>query len=127
MSLPRLFSPRSIAVIGASHTVGSVGNDLVKNITQGYKGKIFPINPKGGQLYNLPVLTNLKHLPQQVDLAVIAVPAAVVPIVLKEVGQHKIPAAIVISAGFREIGNLDGEHALVKIAEKYKITLVGPN
>jgi acetate---CoA ligase (ADP-forming) len=127
MSLSQVFNPRSIAVIGASHTVGSVGNELVKNLTAGFKGEIYPINPKGGELYGLPVFTNLKQVKHSIDLAVIAVPAQVVPIVLKETGLHKIPAAIVISAGFREVGNTEGEQELVKLAAKYKITLVGPN
>ncbi len=128
MNLHAVFAPQSIAVIGASHEVGSVGNDLVKNLaTQGYAGKVFPVNPKGGELYGLAVRPNLKAIPQHVDLAVIAVPAAVVPIVLAEAGRKKIPAAVVISAGFRESGNQGAEAELVKIAKHYHITLIGPN
>lgn len=127
MSLSNVFKPRSIAIVGASHSVGSVGNDLVKNLANGFTGPIYPINPKGGELYGHEVYPNLKQVKHPIDLAVIAVPAAVVPIVLREVGLHKIKAAIVISAGFKEVGNLEGEQELINIANKFKITLIGPN
>lgn len=127
MSLSAVFSPQSVAVIGASTQVGSVGNDLVKNLTQGFMGKIYPVNPKGGELYGLPVITDVKHLPRGVDLAVIAVPAPVVPTVLEQAGKRNVRAAIVISAGFKEVGNVALEQKLVTTARKYKMTLVGPN
>lgn len=127
MSLKHIFAPRSIAIIGASGTPGSVGNDLVKNISQGFVGAIYPVNLKGGELYGHSVFTSIKKIAKPIDLAVIAVPAVVVPQVLTEVGQAKIKAAIVISAGFREAGNEAGEKELLAIATKYKITLIGPN
>lgn len=128
MSLSAVFNPRSIAVIGASHQLGSVGNDLVKNLVmQKYQGKVFPINPKGGMLYGLLVQPDVKSVREQIDLAIIAVPAAIVPQVLIEVGKKKVKAALVISAGFRESGNPEAENELVSIAKKYKLTLVGPN
>lgn len=127
MSLTHVFSPRSIAIVGASSTPGSVGNDLVKNISQGFAGTIYPVNLKGGELYGHPVFTSVKAINKAVDLAVIAVPAAIVPQVLTEVGQAKIKAAMVISAGFKEAGNDAGEKELIAIADKYKITLIGPN
>lgn len=127
MSLTHVFSPKSIAIIGASTKEGSVGNDLVKNLTKGYQGNIYPVNPKGGTLYDLEVYRSVSDISQKVDLAVIAVPAAIVPTVLQEAGQKKIPAAVVISAGFKEAGNEAAEQELLKIADKYNITLIGPN
>lgn len=127
MSLHAVFSPRSIAIIGASTQVGSVGNDLVKNLTIGFTGDVYPVNPKGGELYGLPVYPSIKAIPNAVELAVIAVPAAVVPQVLTEAGKKKVKAAVVISAGFKEVGNVDLENQVAAIAKKYKITLVGPN
>ncbi len=128
MNLDAVFRPHSIAVIGASSQPGSVGNDLVKNlVTQGYQGKIFPVNPKGGELFGRKVYPTVKPIPQHVDLAIIATPAPIVPKVLIEVGRKKIPAALVISSGFRESGNEAGEKELLAIAQKYHLTLIGPN
>lgn len=127
MSLKAVFSPSSIAVIGASHQVGSVGNDIAKNLTNGYQGKIFFVNPKGGELYGQPVYADLNKINQAVDLVIVAVPAVIVPQVLTEAGKHNVKAAIVLSAGFREIGNIDLEKQIVDICKKYNITLVGPN
>lgn len=127
MSLPAVFTPKSIAVIGASTQPGSVGNDIVKNLSEHFKGAIYPINPKGGELYGLPVFASIGDVPGAVELAVVAVPAKIVPLVLKEAGQKKIKAAVVISAGFSEVGNFVDEEKLVALAEEFGFTLVGPN
>ena len=123
-----LFSPQSIAVVGASTQKGNVGNDVLKNIIEsGYEGEVYPVNPKGGELYGKKVLRDIQEVPEGVDLAIIIVPARVVSDVLEVCGKKKIPSAIVISAGFREAGNLDAEKELMEIAKKYSITLLGPN
>lgn len=127
MSLKAVFSPRSIAVIGASHQLGSVGNDVAKNITAGYEGKLYFINPKGGELYGRQVLKSIKEVTGSLDLIIVAVPAAIVPQVLSEAGKKGIKAAIVLSAGFREVGNVELEEKIVAISKKYNFTLVGPN
>jgi acetyltransferase len=127
MSLSAVFSPKSIAVLGASSQPGSVGNDIVKNLVASFSGKIFPINPKKGELYGLPVCASIADVPQAVDLAVICVPAAIVETVLVEAGKKKIKAAVVISAGFKEVGNGELEQKIVALARKYGFTLVGPN
>lgn len=127
MSLHAVFSPQSVAIIGASTQPGSVGNDIVKNLAENFKGKIYPINPKGGELYGLQVYENIKAVPHSVDLVVIAVPSTIVPEVLTQAGKKKIKAAIVISAGFKEIGNQELENQLVTIAKKYNFSLIGPN
>jgi acetyl coenzyme A synthetase (ADP forming)-like protein len=125
--LSAVFSPRSIAVIGASAELGTVGNDILKNLTLGFRGKIYPVNLKGGEMFGLPVYKTIGEIPGAVDLAVIAVPAPVVAQVLEESGKKHVRAAIVLSSGFRESGNVTGEQLLVKIANKYGVTLVGPN
>lgn len=127
MSLKAVFAPSSIALIGASHQVGSVGNDLAKNLTAGYEGKLYFINPKGGELYGRVVNTSLKEISGTLDLIIVAVPAVIVPQVLTEAGKKGIKAAIVLSAGFREVGNIELEQEIVKISHKYAFTLVGPN
>lgn len=127
MSLRAVFSPTSIAVIGASHQVGSVGNDIAKNLSSGYKGQVFFVNPKGGELYGHQVYTDLQSINHSIDLIIVAVPAAIVPQVLTQAGKKKVKAAIVLSAGFREVGNADLEKEIVEICKKNNITLVGPN
>ena len=126
-----LLSPTSIAVIGASAQEGKVGHDILKNlITQGYAGAIFPVNPKGGEILGKKVFTSVSTIPENVDLAIIVIPAALVPQALKECGEKKIPSVVIISAGFSEVHTDAGkklEEELQTIAAQYKILLIGPN
>ena len=83
-----LFYPESIAVVGASTRVGSVGNDVLKNIVeQKYAGKIYPVNPKATGLYGLKCFADVNELPENIDLAIIIVPAPLVPDVLDRAGK----------------------------------------
>ncbi len=130
MSLHTLFSPKSIAVVGASTQPGSVGNDIAKNLVKSdFRGKIFLINPKGGELFGKTCFASIKDLPEEIDLAIIIVPAAIVPVVLREAGEKMVRAAVVISAGFRETGpsGLALEEEIIAIAKEFKIELLGPN
>lgn len=128
MNLDSVFYPQSIAVVGASTKTGSVGNDLVKNLVkQGFEGKIYPVNPKTDRLFDLPCYPTLTAIGQKVELAIIAIPAAGVPAILEECGSLKIRGAIVISAGFKEIGNTELENQLLAICQKHDIALIGPN
>lgn len=128
MNLKYLFNPSSIAVVGASAQVASIGNDLVKNLVQGgFKGKIFPVNPKLTELFGLNAFASLTAIPEPADLAVIAVPAPVVLQVIKEAAVKKIKAAVIITAGFKESGHADLEKDIAEICQKNKIALVGPN
>lgn len=126
-----LLSPASIAVIGASSQEGKVGHDILKNLlTQGYSGKVFPVNVKGGEILGKKVYTSVKDIDDAVDLAVIVIPAAVVPLALKECGEKGIKSVVVISAGFSEVHTDEGktlEEELIIIANQYSIHLVGPN
>jgi len=128
MSLKSLFYPKSIAIIGASSREKTVGNDIVKNLVyQGYKGKIIPINPKIEELYGKKVFSDINLVDTTIDLAVVAIPAKFVPENLEQAAKKGAKAAIVISAGFKEIGNIELESQLKKVCEKNKISLVGPN
>jgi acetyltransferase len=126
-----LLNPASIAVIGASSQEGKVGHDILKNLlTQGYDGIVFPVNVKGGEILGKKVYASVKDISDAVDLAVIVIPAKLVPEALTECGEKGIPSVIVISAGFTEVHTDDGkklEEELVSIAKKYNIALVGPN
>ncbi len=128
MSLRKLFYPKSIAIIGASSREKTVGNDVVKNLVeQGYQGKIFPVNPKIDKLYGLDVYSDISEVEGQIELAVVAIPAKFVPKNLEIAASKGAKAAVVISAGFKEIGNLELELELQEVCQKNQMVLVGPN
>ncbi len=128
MSINSLFYPKSIAIIGASSREKTVGNDVVKNlVNQGYQGKIIPINPKIEELYGVKVYPDLYSVKEEIDLAVVAIPAKFVPKNLEEAAKKGIKAAIVISAGFKEVGNIELEEQLKEVCSRNNISLVGPN
>ena len=129
--LEEFFSPHSIAVIGASANPSKLGYAVLNNLVSGgYAniGKIYPINLSGGQILNLPTYPSVLDVPDPIDLAVIVIPYPVVPDALTECGKKGIPAAIIISAGFREAGmeGLERELQLIDIAKEYHIRLIGP-
>jgi acetyl coenzyme A synthetase (ADP forming)-like protein len=129
-NLDTLFSPRSIAVVGASTEPGSVGNDVAKNlIGSAYDGEVFLVNPKTNTLFDRKCHAKISDLPETPDLAIIIVPAGIVPGVLRETAEKGTGAAIVISAGFKESGEdgLSLENELVAIAKEYGVALLGPN
>ncbi len=128
--LDMFFNPRSVAVIGASRTPGKLGYTVLHNIVQhGYRGAIYPVNPTADQILGLKCYPNILAVPGPVDLAVVTVPGKIVPAVLTECGDKGVKGAIVISAGFREMGP-EGRHRereIVEIARRYGMRLIGPN
>ena len=130
MSLKYLFEPRSVAVIGASETEGSIGKTVVSNMLQAqFQGKIFPVNPKYKSVLEILCYSSVAHIEEQVDLAVIVTSAKSVPSLLESCGKKGVYVVIVISAGFKETGE-EGtllEQQVVAIAKKYGIRLLGPN
>lgn len=128
MSLTALFYPKSIAVIGASEKTGSVGNEIAKNLaTQGYRGKLYFVNLKGDRLFGRKIITDLSFVKHGLDLAVIAIPAALVVEEVKKLVPLNVKAVVVISAGFGEAGNKMAEDDLVKVCGDNDIVLIGPN
>lgn len=130
MHLHSLFTPRSIAVIGASTKPGSVGNSLTENlISYGYAGKIYPINPKTDTLFGLRCYPSIHDINDEVDLAIIIIPASGVLGALTEAGDKGVKAVIIISSGFKEIGGAGQvlEHEITKKAKEFEIALLGPN
>ncbi len=104
-SLDPLFKPTSVAVVGASATAGSVGSILMRNLLENpFGGVVYPINPKRRSVHGVLCYPSLTALPEAVDLAVIATPAATVPATIRQCVQRGIAAAIIISAGFSELG-----------------------
>lgn len=128
--LDRLFSPRSIAVIGASKTVGKVGYLTLSNLVQsGFQGPIVPVNSAGGELLGLTVYKQLADYPDAIDLVVIAVPAEMVPAAASEAVAKKAGAVVVVASGFKEAGS-EGralEDELIAICRRGGVRLLGPN
>jgi len=128
--LSYLFNPKAVAVIGASAAPQKIGYAIVNNlIKSGYKGKIHPINPKEKEILGLPCLPAIGKVETPVDLAVISVPARFCVPVLKECGEAGVKGAIIITAGFKEVGveGLKLERELQAVGKKYNMRLVGPN
>jgi len=126
-NLDSIFKPNSVAIVGASTKIGSVGNAIVKNLIQGFAGHVYPVNPKTDELDGLKCYKSLTAIGAAIDLMVIVVPAAIVPAILEEGGALGIKGAIIISAGFKEAGNIELENSIKDICAKYDIALIGPN
>lgn len=127
--LQRLFCPKRIAIIGASHIAGKVGHDIFINARNGFRGDVYPVNPSVEKIQGVRCFKKINDIKTNIDVAVIVVPAAAVADVLRECGKKRIPFAVIISAGFREIGEEGraAEKVLQQIAKKYRIQIVGPN
>ena len=125
-----LFSPQSIAVIGASGTPGKWGHSMVaRPIQSAFRGPIYPINPKAKAIEGLTVYPNLRDVPGPVDMAVVTVPAAMVPDAVRDCAAKGVKAMVVISAGFAETGPAGKalQDEIVDIARSANIRLMGPN
>jgi acetyl coenzyme A synthetase (ADP forming)-like protein len=124
----RIMKPDAVAVIGASNESGKIGNSVMKNlINGGYQGAIYPIHPSADSVMGKKAYKSVKDVPGVIDVAVFAIPAKFVAQALIEVGEKKIPGAVLIPSGFAETGNVAGQDELVAIARKYDIRLMGPN
>ena len=129
-SVARLLAPNVVAVIGASRTPGTVGNAVVVNICEnGFTGIVHPINPNAASIRGLKCYPSIADVPDHVDLAVITVPATAVAGVLGECGEAGVHGAVILSAGFAEVGagGQGNEAALVRLARRYGMRLIGPN
>lgn len=128
MNVDVLFNPSSVAIIGASRDPGKIGHVLLRNFIEGgFRGKIYPVNPKSEEILGLKCYPSVGKIKEKVDLAVISIPAKLVPDALRECGEKGVKGAIVISGGFAEVGNIALENELREIAIKYNIACLGPN
>ena len=128
--LEAVLAPRSVAVVGASGDVTRWGGSAVQNILNGgFTGDIYPVNPKGGEFFGLPVSTGLDDLPAAPDLALLAVGARQLPEMIAQCGGAGVRAAVAIAAGFSETGEAgkEAEAALARSAADAGVTLIGPN
>lgn len=129
MSLSKLFHPSTVAVIGASRKEGQVGREVFTNLIDTFPGDVFPVNPKADQLEGLKCYDSVTEIPEEIDLAVIAVPAGIVPGVLRECDQVGIGNVIVVSGGFKEVGEkgVELEREIAQFAKQRGINMIGPN
>lgn len=128
--LEMLTEPRGVAVVGASTSPDKLGYQVLHNIIQyGYEGGIYPVNPTAPEILGHKAYASVLDCPDPVDLAVILVPNKAVPAVLEQCGQRGLKGAVIITAGFREVGPAGRalEQQLIDTAKRYGMRLIGPN
>ena len=124
------FSPKTVAVIGATENPGTVGRTVLWNlVTSPFGGTVYPVNPKRPSVLGVKAYASISDIPEQVDLAVIVTPPPSIPGLIRECGENGVQGAIVISAGFKEIGpeGAELERQLLVEAQKANIRIIGPN
>src|SRR5713226_10396922 len=128
--LDAIFSPSSIAIVGASRHRGKIGYEILHNlISNDYQGTVYPVNPKATSIHGIRAYPNVLEIPDAVDLAVITVPAEVALQAVEDCGKKGVQGLVVITAGFREIGDvgMDREARLLAVCAQYGMTMIGPN
>lgn len=129
-SLTPFFSPRGVAIVGASTDPMKLGYGVARNLLQSqYRGAVHFVNPKAESLMGLPMYPSLKDVPDPVDMAVLIVPATAMPDSLRDCASRGIHAAIIMAGGFREVGAEGAklENEIIRIARENKIRMLGPN
>lgn len=123
--------PSSVAIVGASPNPSSIGGQILVQLLRGFKGRVYAVNPKYSveKIYGKEIrfYKDISSLPEVPELVVIATPAEVALGVLEEAGRSGVKAVIVVSGGFAEVGRVDLENELIKIAKKYGVRILGPN
>ncbi|HXF09464.1 MAG TPA: CoA-binding protein, partial [Desulfuromonadaceae bacterium] len=128
--LNALLSPKVIAVIGATETANSVGRTVFQNLGRGgFEGVVYPVNPKRSSVLCVKAYPHISAVPEKVDLAVICTPAPTVPAIISDCVKAGIPGAVIISAGFKEIGEVGVgyEQQILAEARRAGMRIVGPN
>jgi len=122
-----MFWPDSVAVIGASNQEGKVGNAIMKSLKRRYEGKIYPVNIKEEEVLGIQAHESVSDIGSEIDLAIICLPAKIIPDIVKQCGRSGIKNIILVSAGFSEAGREDLEDEVKKIVEEHNMNLLGPN
>ena len=129
--LPQLFCPSSVAVIGASDNFDKLGYHVMKSLVEGkYQGEIYPINPRGQEIWSIRAYASIEDVPGEVELAIVAVPAQLVLRVLEECGRKGVKGVVLITAGFRELEDPRGaalQEEIRKVAAQWSLPIIGPN
>ena len=131
-ALESFISPRGVAVVGASREPDKPGHVILQMLLENrrrglLKAEVYPVNPNAEEILGVKCYRSVKELPEGVDLAIVAVPAKLVPGVIRELGSQGIRAAVVISAGFSEVGNRELELELERAAKEAGVRVMGPN
>ncbi|MEA3339430.1 MAG: acetate--CoA ligase family protein [Chloroflexota bacterium] len=126
MSIKSLFYPRGVAVVGST-SEGKIGWELIRKILAGGYERIFAVNPKAQGAFDVPGYDAVTRIGRPVDMAVIVSPPSTVPAVLEDCGRAGVRAAVIITAGFSEVGNDAGEAEIKRVAEQHSIRFIGPN
>jgi acetyltransferase len=128
--LDAIFSPESVAVVGASSTPGKVGHDIFANVLRGeYKGTLYPVNPKARSILSVRCYTSVSDIPDPIDLAMIILPPKVAVQAIDDCIAKGVKGIVIVSAGFKEVGG-EGAHIEEQIAAKCQaagVPLIGPN
>lgn len=123
-----LFQPRTVAVFGASTNQAKIGFRVVENLLLGgYEGTIYPINPHGGEILGCSVYTSLDQIDDEIDVAVMAIPARFVFDAVVECGKKGVKHLVLITSGFSEVGNIEEENRIVDYAKSHGMRVLGPN
>jgi acetyltransferase len=128
--LDMFLNPKSVAVIGASRDESKLGYAILNNLVQdGYEGDIYPVNPKAEEILDLQAYASVTDIPDDVEMAVIVIPSRFVAEVMRECGEKGVEGVIIITAGFREVGQegIHRENEIKAIAQEYGIRIIGPN
>ncbi len=128
--LNRFFTPKSVAIVGASEREESVGYRLLLNMQEaGFKGGLYPVNNKRETLLGLKAYPDLNAVPEELDMVVIATPAPTVPDIMRQCGEKGVSSVIIITAGFGELGAAGSrlQQEILDIAHRYSIRIIGPN
>ena len=129
-NIQTIMSPTSVAVVGATNRHGSVGLAVFRNILDaGYQGILYPVNPKAPSIQGVKAYPTLGDIPDPVDMAVLIVPAPMVPGVMEEAAAKGIKGVIIITAGFKEVGGegVELEKKVIEVGKKHDLKVVGPN
>ena len=127
-ALDALFNPRSVAIVGASRKPGKIGHEILRNLIEyGFSKKVYPVNPNAQEILGIKSYPSVKNIPDEVDMAVISVPAEKVLDAVKDCGEKGVKVLVVITSGFSEVGNEELERKMVELAHKYGMRILGPN
>ena len=130
MSLEKFFDPKSVAVVGASRQRGKVGHEILTGLLAGgFEGRVFPVNPKAEEIEGLRCYADLASIGEVPELVIVVVPPPAVPDVMRQCARAGVRNVIVITAGFKEVGEAGRrlEEEIVEIARRNNIRMIGPN
>ncbi|RNJ78824.1 MAG: acyl-CoA synthetase [Nitrosopumilus sp. B06] len=129
-SMEDFFTPKSVALVGASSTPGKIGNSILDSlVNHDYKGKVYPINPKAGKIFGQKCYPSVAAVPGKVDLVVISVDLSITPPVLEDCAKKGVHSVVIVSGGGKELGGKRAEYEaeVKRLSAKHKIRIIGPN